>query len=825
MQRPTKYTRQSAEIGVLLGEALVVRAVDVDGVPVTGRSVLFEVASGNGHLGAGLRRRVVITDAAGEARVSWTLGSRAGGATDRVAVSSPGIRGQRIFRAHTRPGPPAHLFLDAGDRQTGVAGRRLPEPLAAVVTDAGFNRLRDVMLRFRVVRGDGALAPSGQAVESPVLETLSDASGRAVAEWRLQSSEGIAANVVEVDLPMTPEAGVVTFTASGKTAGLPADTAVEGLVLDNADRPLPDVTVWIPGTALTTRTDVGGYFRLDGVPAAPFHLHVDGDTTSRDGSWPHLEFEMAPIPGRDNDLGMPIYLVELDADRFLEVDEATGGVLELEELPGFSLEVAPGSVTFPGGGRSGRISVTQVHFDKVPMVPNFGQQPRLVVTIQPAGAIFDPPARLSLPNVDGLGAGETTEMYSFDHDLGRFVGIGPGVVSEDRSRVVSAPGFGVIKAGWHCGGNPATTGTPHDCGTCQRCDGSQCAADSCGVAAAKSCACPENGQESACNFNYRCENGVCVSDQVKVEEIETNCLAIVNQPETFTIISNKPEKVRWFAEQGSPNRGLGNPIVTTWSQPGEYRVSAFCSDSASETVEVIESCGAVDTEIVETEVIMPPTDGALGEVQHMDLLGEYEGCAVNDKWCPRLVKLFSTHGIGVDESQYTNVQSPEDQVINKDNCDEVVEAMLPKDWRLTPGSSVRDYPQGADAPPSTALDDDGNVVAYDATHLVWSHERFHVDDWRANVLEAIPAAFAREIQANTFLYCGNCSLRESGRAAFDRLLRDVQVDIEQVWLQEHEKRAFEAINPAYRQFVDGIRERGSRPENADWPFECKTLEP
>jgi hypothetical protein len=38
---------------------------------------------------------------------------------------------------------------------------------------------------------------------------------------------------------------------------------------------------------------------------------------------------------------------------------------------------------------------------KVPMPPPNGMQPQFIVTIQPTGAMFDPPAKLTLPNVDG----------------------------------------------------------------------------------------------------------------------------------------------------------------------------------------------------------------------------------------------------------------------------------------------------------------------------------------------------------------------------------------------------------------------------------------
>ena len=119
----------------------------------------------------------------------------------------------------------------------------------------------------------------------------------------------------------------------------------------------------------------------------------------------------------------------------------------------------PGSATFPGGSRQGCVTVTPVNGDKVPMSPGFGQQPRFIVTIQPVGTKFDPPAPMTLPNVDGLKPNAVTEMYSYDHDLGMFVAIGTGTVSTDGSVIVSNPGVGVLKAGWHCGGDPNTTGS------------------------------------------------------------------------------------------------------------------------------------------------------------------------------------------------------------------------------------------------------------------------------------------------------------------------------------------------------------------------------
>ncbi len=142
----------------------------------------------------------------------------------------------------------------------------------------------------------------------------------------------------------------------------------------------------------------------------------------------------------------------------------------LEQVPGFKLEVPAGSVTFPDGSTEGYVSVTAVNASKVPMVPPNGSQPQFVVTIQPAGAIFDPPAPMTVPNFDAHLPGAQVEMFSFDHDLEEFVAIGLGTVTEDGTLIRSNPGVGVIKAGWHGSGPPQGQGCPHNCPVCQDCD-------------------------------------------------------------------------------------------------------------------------------------------------------------------------------------------------------------------------------------------------------------------------------------------------------------------------------------------------------------------
>jgi hypothetical protein len=169
------------------------------------------------------------------------------------------------------------------------------------------------------------------------------------------------------------------------------------------------------------------------------------------------------------------------------------------------------------------VSVTAVHGDKVPMMPGFGQQPRFIVTIQPAGAVFNPPAAITLPNVDGLRPREVTEMYSFDHDIGSFVAIGTGVVSSDGLVIRSSTGVGVLKAGWHCGGNPNPTGTAANCPECQICDGTGCV--------------PTNGGSCDdgrfCTENDNCVNGVCAGTAVPDQPGSTITVPPINLDEAF----------------------------------------------------------------------------------------------------------------------------------------------------------------------------------------------------------------------------------------------------------------------------------------------------
>jgi len=190
-----------------------------------------------------------------------------------------------------------------------------------------------------------------------------------------------------------------------------------------------------------------------------------------------------------------------------------------------------------------------VNGDKVPMAPGFGQQPRFIVTIQPVGTTFNPPAAMTLPNVDGLAPKSVIEMYSYDHDLSMFLAIGTGTVSSDGSTITSDPGVGVVKAGWHCGGDPNTTGSAGTCPVCQTCTGDSCNTDP--AQDMKACTTPQVPSGT-------CKMGMCVGmPKVKITQPASG------QMMTYYITGDNPPQMPTINAQAAVQGVTPDPTAMT----------------------------------------------------------------------------------------------------------------------------------------------------------------------------------------------------------------------------------------------------------------------
>jgi hypothetical protein len=128
------------------------------------------------------------------------------------------------------------------------------------------------------------------------------------------------------------------------------------------------------------------------------------------------------------------------------------------------------------------------------------------------GTLFNPPAPVTLPNVDGLPPRTVVEMSSYDHDLAAFVAIGTGTVSADGLLVVSDLGVGVLKSGWFFGCPSGNSG-------------GACHAQECWTCGPSGTPMPDTGQDGRTCYPrggdkpHVCSNGDCVPVTATLKEV------------------------------------------------------------------------------------------------------------------------------------------------------------------------------------------------------------------------------------------------------------------------------------------------------------------
>jgi alpha-tubulin suppressor-like RCC1 family protein len=184
-QRPAKLVVVSGDlqadtVGKELAQPLVVRVVDERDRPVRNQLVNFVVTAGGGSVFAGS----AITNAQGEARERWTLGTVAGDTQRVEARAVDPATGQRIvfatFRAIGVPDAPAAASIVGSASRAGAAGGVVADSLAVRVVDKHGNAVPGVAVAF---------APSnGGSVSPATAPTRAD--GTARAQWTLGGSTG-----------------------------------------------------------------------------------------------------------------------------------------------------------------------------------------------------------------------------------------------------------------------------------------------------------------------------------------------------------------------------------------------------------------------------------------------------------------------------------------------------------------------------------------------------------------------------------------------------------------------------------------------------------
>lgn len=279
---------------------------------------------------------------------------------------------------------------------------------------------------------------------------------------------------------------VLEFDTAG-VAGVPV-TAMIGRVFaaeknpDGSNRPLPNATITVNGAeeTLRTTTDASGSFKLEPVPAGRFFVHVDG-RTAQGSHWPGGAYypfvgkAWEAVAGKTNNLAGgtgEIFLPLIQGDALKVVSPITEtrvtfspAVLAANPaLAGVEIVVPPNALFNDNGTRGGRVGIAPVPPDRLPEPLPAGLRLPLVITIQTDGAAnFDRPVPVKFPNLPDprtgrlAGPGETTVLWSFNHDSGHWEPQGTMTVTADGKFAVSDPGVGVRQPGWH-GSSPGGPG-------------------------------------------------------------------------------------------------------------------------------------------------------------------------------------------------------------------------------------------------------------------------------------------------------------------------------------------------------------------------------
>ncbi len=438
---------QTGLVNTALAGPLRVQLLNGAGDPVPDEVVFFAVTQGAGSIigpgsTMGTRMLGALTDAGGFAEVQWTLGLDAGPET--VLAYAPERRDEGVsFQAESLGEGAATLHATSGFNQMGLVGTALISPFKMMVADRFGNPVANQPIEVRVAGGGGTI--DGQTE----LTVFSDVEGMAEVTLTLGPEPGLQNHAVEALIPelLGPP---VRFLADAQLPGDPARTSLTVRVLNQDRKPMEGAVVSLVGGVQTAVTDARGYFTLTGLPPGVQAVHVDaGGIVNAAEVYPDLTFETVPIiAGNDNTMPYPIYLTALDVANATPIPPDQPAMVATPRIPGLEMGVAAGNAVFPPGVPE-EIHITQVANSRIPMPLPDGTQSRLVVTIQPEGLEFNEPAPISFPNVDGLEPGERTVIYSFDHDVGAYVSVGTATVTDDGQSIVSDPGSGIRKAGWH----------------------------------------------------------------------------------------------------------------------------------------------------------------------------------------------------------------------------------------------------------------------------------------------------------------------------------------------------------------------------------------
>ncbi|MEM1452171.1 MAG: Ig-like domain-containing protein [Planctomycetota bacterium] len=254
------------------------------------------------------------------------------------------------------------------------------------------------------------------------------------------------------------------FAACGSSddgdAGPLQTASLQGTVV-NAPNPVSGVRIVLTGAGgtFTVTTTANGTYDLSGVPTGTYTVEVYGDDVYDSAGNPipdKIDLRLAGVlvqAGVASINGRPIFLPERAAGTEVPIATGTTGTIAAGTLIqnqgagiALSFDVAT-QATFRSADDT-TLTITPIPVDQIPVPLPAGLTAASVFSIEPAGATFDVPPGLSLPNDASLPTGiEGVSLQRLSLETGAWTAFGSGAVSADGTRIVAEANGGPPQTG------------------------------------------------------------------------------------------------------------------------------------------------------------------------------------------------------------------------------------------------------------------------------------------------------------------------------------------------------------------------------------------
>ncbi len=248
-------TNQRALAGLALPQAIVVRATNRRGAPVSGKIVEFRLPESQGKVHPASIR----TDADGRARAMWTLGSYPGRQTLFATVEN--VDSALAIVAEADPDANDTRIVPLGGYLSARAGEVLTENVGIRVTDSSGRVLPDVPVRWTAI--------DGGSIEA--LSPRTDSLGLAHARWTLARKTGTQRVRAQVGSGAGSRTILPVTLSASALAGAPA-----ALMVESGDNQRGRAGLQLPRAVVVRVVDANG----SGVSDAELELSPSGGDLS-----------------------------------------------------------------------------------------------------------------------------------------------------------------------------------------------------------------------------------------------------------------------------------------------------------------------------------------------------------------------------------------------------------------------------------------------------------------------------------------------------------------------------------------------------------------